>query len=215
MSKRLAVITGATRGLGLAIVKEFLKNDWQVVGTGIGDRPADFPAAAGYALFDASDFEASTAFWQDILASNPGMQVCLVNNAGGYAGGDIASTPPGEYARQLSMNYFPAVFMTKSLVAAVEEARIITIVSAVALSSKAKNTAYGASKAAEKYFLQALQDELDDKKYRLTNIYPNSIATSGPNPKAITPEELAAFVRDQAELDKSYYIRDVVLYSFV
>lgn len=128
-------------------------------------------------------------------------------------GGEIANTTPEDYAKQLKMNYFPAVYMTKSLVAAVDQARIITIVSAVALSPKAKNTAYGSSKAAEKYFLQALQSELDDNKYQLTNIYPNSIATSGPNPKAITPEELAVFVRDQAELNKSYYIRDVVLYS--
>jgi NAD(P)-dependent dehydrogenase (short-subunit alcohol dehydrogenase family) len=215
MNKRLIVITGATRGLGLVAVNEFLENDWQVIGTGIGERPESFPANAQYVAFDASNFEACATFWQDTVADNPDAQICLVNNAGGYVGGDIASTAPEEYAKQLGMNYFPAVCMTKSLVAAVSEARIITIVSSVALSPKAKNTAYGSSKAAEKYFLQALQEELDDKKYRLTNIYPNSIATSGPNSKAITPEELAVFVRDQAELNKSYYIRDVVLYSFV
>lgn len=215
MNKRLVVITGASRGLGLVAVNEFLENDWQVIGTGIGERPQSFPAKARYAAFDASNFEACATFWQDTLADNSGAQICLVNNAGGYVGGDITSTAPEEYVKQLNMNYFPAVCMTKSLVAAVDEARIITIVSSVALSPKVKNTAYGSSKAAEKYFLQALQEELDDKKYRLTNIYPNSIATSGPNPKAITPEELAVFVRDQAELNKSYYIRDVVLYSFV
>lgn len=215
MDKRLVVVTGATRGLGFITVKEFLKNGWQVVGTGLDERPADFPSEAHYAAFDASDFDACAAFWRETLTNNPGASVCLVNNAGGYAGGDLGSTAPEEYKKQLDMNYFPAVFMTKSLIAAIEEARIITIVSSVALSPKAKNTAYGSSKTAEKYFLQSLQAELDDKKYRLTNIYPNAIATSGPNPKAITPEELAAFVRDQAELNKSYYIRDAVLYSFV
>ena len=215
MSDRLVVVTGATQGLGLVTVNEFLKGGWRVVGTGLGERPADFPVGAEYAAFDASNFDACAAFWQGILANNQSIQICLVNNAGGYVGGEIASTTPEDYAKQLSMNYFPAVYMTKSLIAMVDQARIITVVSAVALSPKAKNTAYGSSKAAEKYFLQSLQDELDDKKYRLTNIYPNSIATSGPNPKAITPEELAVFVRDQAELNKSYYIRDVVLYSFV
>lgn len=215
MSTQLAVVTGAARGLGLVTVKEFLKNGWQVVGTGLGERPANFPEDARYVAFDASDFEACAMFWQETLATNPGVRVCLVNNAGGYAGGALESTAPEEYKKQLNMNYFPAVFMTKSLVAAVDEARIITIVSSVALSPKANNTAYGSSKTAEKYFLQSLQAELDDKKYRFTNIYPNSIATSGPNPKAIAPEELAVFVRNQAELNKSYYIRDVVLYSFV
>lgn len=44
MNERLAVVTGATRGLGLVTVNEFLKSGWRVVGTGLGERPAGFPA---------------------------------------------------------------------------------------------------------------------------------------------------------------------------
>lgn len=214
-NSRVVIVTGASRGLGLALAKEFNANGWNVVGTGISERPADLPENVEYAQFDASGAAACEQFWQETLSKYAGYEVCLVNNAGGYVGGAVAETSPEDYETQIHMNYLPAVHMTQGLVKAVEKARIITIVSATALSPKANNSAYGASKAAEQYFLQALQAELDDKKYRLTNIYPNAIATTGPNPKAITPEELAAFVRDQAELEKSYYIRDAVLYSFV
>ena len=113
------------------------------------------------------------------------------------------------------MNYFPAVYMTQALVKAVERARIITVVSATALTPQANNTAYGASKSAEQYFFQALQNELDHHKFPITNIYPNAIATRGPDPKAMLPEELAAFVYEQADVNRTYYIRDVTLYSYV
>ncbi len=215
MEKRLAIITGASRGLGLAIIKEFISQGWAVIGTGLSERPADFPKDGEYRQFDASDATECEKFWQDVASHHNDTEICLVNNAGGYIGGAITTVSPEDYEKQIHMNYLPAAYMTQALVHSLPEARIITIVSAAALEAKANNSAYGASKAAEKYFLQALQSELDDKKYRLTNIYPNSIATSGPNPKAISPEELAVFVRDQAELNGSYYLRDAVLYSFV
>lgn len=214
--EKIVVITGAGRGLGLEIAKAFIKNGgWSVVGTGLSERPVDLSESVEYRQFDASNAARCEQFWQEMLSNRNGAEVCLVNNAGGYTGGAITETAPEDYEKQIHMNYLPAAYMTQSLVKSVEKARIITIVSAAALSPKAKNTAYGASKAAEKYFLQSLQEELDDKKYRFTNIYPNSVATSGPDPRAITPEELAIFVRDQAELNKSYYIRDAVLYSFI
>lgn len=215
MNNRVAIITGASRGLGLAITKHFNANGWKVIGTGLSEKPTDFPEGSEYRQFDASNAAECEKFWQAVASAYKDTEVCLVNNAGGYVGGAVAAVSPEDYEKQIHMNYLPAAYMTQALVKSFPAARIITIVSAAALEAKANNSAYGASKAAEKYFLQALQAELDDKKYRLTNIYPNSIATSGPNPKAISPEELAAFVRDQAELDKSYYLRDVVLYSFV
>lgn len=215
MTKRVAIITGASRGLGLALAKEFSNNDWNAVGTGLSERPGDLPENVVYQQFDASSAAECERFWHNIVANYKDAEICLINNAGGYVSGSLTETAPEDFKKQINMNYLPAVYMTQALVKSIEAARIITIVSATALTSKANTTAYGASKTAEKYFLQALQAELDDKKYRFTNIYPNSIATSGPNPKAIAPEELAVFVRDQAELNKSYYIRDVVLYSFV
>lgn len=216
MSTKIAVITGAGRGLGLALAKEFTKNsDWQVVGTGLSEASIDFPKAAEYKQFDASNADECAHFWKEIVTNYPDAEICLVNNAGGYIGGTVAETPSEEFEKILRMNYFPAVYMTQALVKAVERARIITVVSATALTPQANNTAYGASKSAEQYFFQALQDELDHHKFPITNIYPNAIATRGPDPKAMLPEELANFVYEQAAQNKTYYIRDVTLYSYV
>ena len=215
MHKRTVVITGARRGLGLSLAKEFSSNGWHVIGTGKSPRSAELPDEIDYVQFDASTAEACTAFWQDTLAAHSEDELCLVNNAGGFVAGSLQDTAPEEYEKQLRMNYLPAVYMTKGLVGGAKKARIFTIISATALKPMAKNTAYGASKAAEQYFLQALQAEVDPHKFQITNIYPNSIATTGPNLKAIIPEELARFVREQAELKTSYYIRDVTLQSFI
>jgi len=216
MSTKIAVITGAGRGLGLALAKEFTKNSgWQVVGTGLSEASADFPKTAKYRQFDASNADECVHFWKEIVTNYPDTEMCLVNNAGGYVGGTLAETPSEEYEKILRMNYFPAVYMTQALVKAVERARIITVVSATALTPQANNTAYGASKSAEQYFFQALQSELNHHKFPITNIYPNAIATRGPDPKAMLPEELAAFVYEQADVNRTYYIRDVTLYSYV
>lgn len=215
MSTKIAIITGAGRGLGLALTKEFTKNDtWQVIGTGLSEAPADFPKAAQYKQFDASNADECARFWKDTIAKYPNAEICLVNNAGGYVGGSLTETSPEDYENILHMNYFPAVYMTQALVKVTESARIITVVSAHALTPQANNTAYGASKAAEQYFFQTLQNELDHHKFPITNIYPNAIATRGPDPKAILPEELAAFIYEQANAAKTFYIRDVTLYSF-
>lgn len=209
---KIAVITGASRGLGLSIAKEFAKNDWQVVGTGRSPQPAELPKDALYYQFDASDAAACESFWQQLTQDYAAAELCLVNNAGAYINGSLTDTKAEDYIAQMQGSYFSAVYMTRSMALNFSKARIFNIISSSALAAQKNSSAYGAAKAATKHFFQSLQKEFAVSQYQITNLYPSDIATQGPNPDAMTPEDLAAFVREQAESERSFYLRDVTIY---
>lgn len=209
---KVAVITGASQGLGLVLTGEFAKNNWTVIGTGISEKSDGFPGET-YKQFDASDIAACTNFWQELHADYPDTQICLVNNAGGFIGGSLLDTKPEDYMRMIQSCYFAALYMTRGLVTTNDTARIINVISAGALRPAKNNSAYAAAKGAEMHFFQSLQEEFSPRQYRITNLYPNMIATHDDNPASIKPIDLASFIREQAENNRSYYLRDVAIFG--
>jgi NAD(P)-dependent dehydrogenase (short-subunit alcohol dehydrogenase family) len=209
---KTAIITGASQGLGLVIARTFSDNGWQVIGTGRSARPDTLDQTIQYEQFDASDAEACTDFWQRFKDKATADEVCLVNNAGSYVEGGLLDTKAADYDKQMQSNYFSAVYMTRGLIDNCHKARIINIVSNSALNTHSSQSAYGAAKAAEKHFFQSLQKEFPASKYRITNLYPSDIASSGPNSNAINPVDLAGFIVQQADNKSTYYLPDVTVY---
>jgi NAD(P)-dependent dehydrogenase (short-subunit alcohol dehydrogenase family) len=209
---RVAVITGASRGLGLTLTHEFDVNDWRVIGIGRSKRPANLATEATYRQFDASSAADCEAFWRQLHDEHPETEICLINNAGGYVNGGLTETKPEDYEQLMKSCYFSAVYMTRGLALAFPAAKIFNIISSSALAAHKGNSAYGAAKAAEKHFFQALQQELKSEKYQITNLYPDTISSDGPAPNAMTAEDLSVFIREQAESTASYYLRDVTVW---
>ncbi len=207
---KTAVVTGTSHGLGTCIAKAFIKNGWRVIGTGRSARPDGFDEAIEYKQFDASDAAACADFWEQLEVGDG--EVCLVNNAGGYVGGKLLETKPEDYEKQMRTNYFSGAYMTRGLVEHVPSARIVNVISNSALVDYANSGAYSASKAAAMHFFHSLQKEFPAEKYQVTNLYPSSIATSGPNPEAIDPGDLAALIVEIAEDQASYYPTDMTLF---
>lgn len=194
------------------LIHEFTENGWIAVGTGRSKQPNDFPAGATYKQFDASDANACVSFWKQLHSEHPDAEVCLVNNAGGYVSGSLNYMKPEDYEQQVRSAYFSAVYMTHGLAATIPAARIINIISSSALTAYKNESAYGAAKAAEMHFFQSLQQEFKPEQYRITSLYLSDIATHGANPDAISAEDLATFVREQATNQTSYYLQDVTIY---
>ncbi len=212
MPDRVAVITGASRGLGLVLINEFAGNGWISIGTGRSEQPDDYPKNVSHRQFDASDAGACATFWKQLRDEHPDAEICLVNNAGGYVSGSLTDMKPEDYEQQMRSSYFSAVYMTHGLATYFSNARIINIISSSALAAHKNNSAYGAAKTAEMHFFQSLQQEFKPEQYQITNLYPSDIATHGANPDAISAEDLAAFVRGQADSHATYYLRDVTMY---
>lgn len=205
----IAVITGASGGLGLALAGEFSAQGWQVVGTGRSTAPADFPKNASYESFDASNSQGCDVFWAQLHQQYPDASICLINNAGGYVGGNLADTTYIDFEQQLRSSYLSSAFMTKAFTGVFSKGKIINIVSSTALNPHKGFSAYGAAKAAQSHFFRSLQDEFEPAAYRITNVYPDDMATHGEDEFAIVPGDIARFIREQAENDSSYYVSDV------
>ncbi|HEY2003812.1 MAG TPA: SDR family oxidoreductase [Candidatus Saccharimonadia bacterium] len=211
MSK-VAIITGISRGFGLALAQEFVSTGWQVLGTGRSSEPASLPDGVQYHRFDASNATESEKFWVQVKHEHAASHVCLINNAGGYVSGSLTETSPSDYEQQMRSCYFSAVYMTKGLALHFSTGRIINVISSSALHAHKDNSAYGAAKAAEMHFFQSIQKEFAPEQYRITNLYPSDIATHDGNPNAILPDDLAMFVREQAENNSTYYLRDAAVF---
>ncbi|HEU0266037.1 MAG TPA: SDR family oxidoreductase [Candidatus Saccharimonadaceae bacterium] len=208
---KTVIITGTSRGLGLATANYFAQRDWHVIGTSRSPRASELDQAVDYHQLDGSDHDAVKTLWQSLKL--PTGDICLVNNAGGYAGGKLLKTQLDDYETQLRINYLTAVYMTREFIAHVKTARIINVISAAALNTHADDGAYGASKTAEMRFFHSLQKEYAHTQYCITNLYPSAIATYGPGDGAIKPDDLAEFIHYQATTPSSYYLADVTMYA--
>lgn len=205
------IVTGASRGLGLVTANHFASQGWQVHAIGLSDRPEDLAKSVEYSQFDLADPEAANSFWQQFATKHADDSISLINNAGGFAADDLAEAKLDDFHKQMTINYFTGVTMTHSLVRHLPKARIINIVSAAALAPSPHMSAYGASKAAAKHFYQSLQRELSKDKYRITNVYPDMMATGGDNVSGIDPLDVAKLVFWQASQASSYYQTDVTI----
>lgn len=207
------VITGASRGLGLTVANEFLAKGWKVTGTGRSLRPDMLNPDIAYQQFDSADAAACESFWQQFKEAADG-EVCLVNNAGSYvaADGGLTEAKPEDFERQIQSVYLTSVYMTQGLVKHLSAARIINVVSSSALLHDPTELAYGSAKDAQRHFFQTLQETYKPEQYQITNLYPDYIATHEPNPDAMEPQDLAAFISTLADSQASYYLRDVTAY---
>jgi len=209
--EKIVVITGASRGTGLTMAQTFTDAGWTVIGTGRSPEPETFPSNASYKQFDAADAAGAENFWREVRGEHPAAQVCLINNAGSYVSGGLSEVSAEDYLQQMQSCYFAAVYMTRGMATVIPKARIINVISASALQAHRKNAAYGASKAAEMHFFHSLQMEFPPEQYQITNLYPTAIASQGPDDNAITTEDLAHFILEQAESQRTYYLCDVTL----
>jgi len=206
MTGRVAIISGGTGALGQSVTSRLLS-----AGAAVAIPyavPAELealrarlgPAASTLhmAATDVTDEAAFGAFVQGVLDARGRVDV-LVNGVGGFAGGDLASTPLAEWQRVMTLNLSSAVIGCRSVLPAMTKAgygRIVNIASRAVVPPLGGFIAYTVAKAGVITLTQALAREVV-RGITVNAVLPSTMDTPG-NRQAMPDADRSGWVSTEA-----------------
>lgn len=234
MSRKIILVTGASRGIGKAVALRLAKEGHFVIGTAtseqgaanISDYLADYDGVGR--VLDVTDGEAIEALFDELDSMYSGIQV-LVNNAGITQDGLLMRMNEAQWSSVLDTNLTSVYRMSKRAVKGMMKARfgrIINISSVVGQMGNAGQTNYAASKAGLEGFSRSLAREIGSRGITVNCIAPGFIETdmtealderllasmldAVPLGKLGQPEDIAAAVSFLASDDAGYITGEVL-----
>ncbi|KXZ17650.1 short-chain dehydrogenase [Bacillus nakamurai] len=188
MTKKIAIVTGATSGFGLLTAIK-LAGPYHVIATARQPEKAEAlkqtaaQSGAGGDLtivpLDVTDEQSVSDFGKTI--SDYGAVDLLVNNAGTAYGGFIENVPMEHYRRQFETNVFGLINVTKTVLPYMRKhggAKIINISSISGLTGFPALSPYASSKFAIEGFTECLRLELLPLGIAAALVEPGSYKTS-------------------------------------
>ena len=177
---KTALITGATAGFGQAAARIFVKDGWQVIGTGRRKERLDalaeeLGAAFTPVVFDMRDLQAVETF-----AAETGAVDLLVNNAG--LAPPLSPLQDAEWEpleTVIGTNISGLVVLTRALLPGLIEKKgaVINLSSVAANYPYRGGAVYGGSKAFVREFSLCLRADLHGTGVRVTSIEPGMAET--------------------------------------
>ena len=234
-SRKVALVTGASKGIGKAIALELARSNMDIAVNYLRDEKEaqkimDEIKKMGVECIavkaDISKFEECAAMVEEIRKKFGKIDI-LVNNAGTVADTSLFNMTKEQWDFVIGINLTGVFNVTKSALPLIgERGRIISISSIVGLNGNAGQTNYAASKAGIIGFTKSLAKELGKRKITVNAIAPGFIETDMtksipfikkkillamvPASRAGTPQDIANAVAFLAS-DKASYITGAVL----
>lgn len=180
MSKKTALVTGASSGIGKAIYNEFVKNGWNVYGTSRKIKQGSIEEVDGGKMLylDVID-EKTISDAIKLIKENSGGLDALVNNAGNGIAGAVEDTSYDEMQFQFKTNFFGSIMTTNACLDLLRESKgtIVNISSVAGVLSIPFQGMYSASKAALEAATETLRMELKSDGIRVCMIEPGDTKT--------------------------------------
>ncbi|MDO5051057.1 MAG: 3-oxoacyl-ACP reductase FabG [Moraxella equi] len=234
MSRKIILVTGASRGIGRAIAEQFASEGHFVIGTATSERGAEaieeyLSESGGIGrVLDVCDDAAIDKLFEEIDSVYGSVNV-LVNNAGITKDGLLMRMKDADWASVLDTNLTAIYRMSRRAVRGMMKARsgrIINVTSVVGQMGNAGQTNYAASKAGVEGFTRALAREIGSRGVTVNCVAPgfvetdmteelderlvNSMLDAVPLGRMAQPEEIAAAVSFLASDGASYITGEVL-----
>jgi short-subunit dehydrogenase len=185
-NRPFAVVTGASSGIGFELAKQCIENNFDLLicaeDAGIHDA-ANHLSATGAAVeavrSDLATFEGCEKLVEAINQSNRPLDALLLN-AGVGVGGAFIQTDLDKELRMIGLNAVAVVHLAKRLIPRMVnrgQGRVLITASVASTSPAPFLAVYGATKAFDLSFAEALRYELKDTGVTVTALQPGATDT--------------------------------------
>ncbi|MEJ6077817.1 SDR family oxidoreductase [Vibrio sp. 1-Bac 57] len=221
MSKKIALITGATGGIGFQVAKRLGQDGYTVVLNGIEDevgaaRVAELKAEGIEAEYYGFDVTNDVAVTENVnaIGNKYGQIDVVVNNAGGLGGRSSIEEMTTEFFRfVMALNLDSAFFVSRAAIPFLKKTEggsIINYTSNAAWNAGGPGAGiYGTSKAAVHTLTRALAKELAPAGIRVNAVSPGTIDTPFHQQIKDTKPEVFASWKDNIMLGRLGQPEDV------
>ncbi len=179
MTKKTAVVTGASSGIGAATVRRLIGEGYEVVAAARrADRLAQLAEQTGArpVVLDVTDAESVRALAESLQRCD-----VLVNNAGGAFGvQSVAAADEADWRAMWEVNVLGMMRTSRALLPMLEasgDGVIVTVTSTAGHGVYEGGAGYAAAKHAERAVSQTLRLELCGRPVRVIEVAPGMVAT--------------------------------------
>lgn len=222
------IITGGSKGIGLAIAHSFADEGKKILLCARSEK--DLQEAklflkketnnveVDYFSADLSDKKEVSKFAAWCITQ--GTPSVLVNNAGTFVPGSLATEAEGAMEKMMDTNFYSAYHLTRALLPVMLQngiGHIFNICSIAALQAYDGGGGYSISKFALDGFSKNLRHELKDKNIKVTTVYPGAVLTDSwtgydnSNNRIMEATDIAVMVKAATSLTKQAVVEEIVI----
>jgi len=197
-----AVITGATKGIGRAIAEKLLQEGFDVAVCARSTNDLrdlhdewerTYPERKVFMQnVDVKDKAQVKDFARNVLNNFRQIHI-LVNNAGLYFPGKLATEADDQLENLMAVNMYSAYHLTRALLPSMKQHRsghIFNICSVASLQAYPNGGAYSITKYALLGFTENLRYELKDEGIKVTAISPGAVWSNSWSGSGVAPERI-------------------------